>query len=60
MAFAKPVSSSELNPLRFNNLRNSVKIFDDQESSNIINIIKSNILIYYDNTENIKYIKIYD
>lgn len=40
--------------------QNSVKIFDDQESSNVINIIKSNILIYYDNTENIKYIKIYD
>ena len=45
----------------FANLQNNkVKIFDDQESSNILNIIKSNILVYCDHSEYIKYININD
>ncbi len=40
--------------------KNRIKIFKDQESSNILNIINSNILIYYNKTKNLKYINIYD
>jgi molybdopterin molybdotransferase len=40
--------------------KNKVKIFDDQESSNILNIINSNILVYYDHSKYIKYISIND
>ena len=43
-----------------NFISDEVKIFDDQESSNILNIIKSNILVYYDHSEYIKYININD
>jgi len=45
----------------FTNLqKNKFKIFDDQESSNILNIINSNILVYYDHSKYIKYININD
>ena len=40
--------------------KNKFKIFDDQESSNILNIINSNILVYYDHSKYIKYININD
>jgi len=41
-------------------INNSVMIFQDQESSNIYNIVKSNILVYYDKTKNLRYIDIDD
>ena len=40
--------------------KNKVKIFKDQESSNILNIINSNMLVYYDKTKKLKYVNIYD
>lgn len=40
--------------------KNKIKIFKDQESSNIFNIINSNMLIYYNKTKNLKCINIDD
>ena len=40
--------------------KNKIQIFKDQESSNILNIINSNILIYYNKTKNLRYINLHD
>ena len=56
-----PLSKLKRKSFLFANLqKNKVKIFDDQESSNILNIINSNILVYYDHSKYIKYISIND